>query len=118
MNTELNSRINQDDFKRTSYGHQKDFEFSNMFSYGENNLVRFDRLARYQRYLYVRMQVVNHHSSIQLCFCIYDKTSRTTSSKNILNNRKDNFYCKFNFEIDGVDYFIERRPNGQEEVLI
>ena len=54
--------------------------------------------------------MVNHHSSAKLCFCIYDKTSRTTSSKNILNNRKDNFYCKFNFEIDGVDYFIERRP--------
>jgi exonuclease SbcC len=43
-----------------------------------------------------------------LSFCIFDKTSRTSSSKNILNNQKDNFYCKFNFEIDGVDFFIER----------
>ena len=41
-------------------------------------------------------------------FCIYDKTSRTNISKNVLNNRKSTFYCKFNFEIDGVDYFIER----------
>ena len=44
-----------------------------------------------------------------LSFCIYDKTSRTTFAKNVLNNRKSTFYCKFNFEIDGVDYFIERR---------
>jgi DNA repair exonuclease SbcCD ATPase subunit len=25
-----------------------------------------------------------------------------------MNNQKDNFKCKFNFEIDGIDYFIER----------
>ena len=26
----------------------------------------------------------------------------------ILNNRKENFYCKFSFEVDGILYFIER----------
>ena len=55
------------------------------------------------------MQVVNLLFGMHLSFCIYDKTSRTTLSKNVLNNRKSTFYCKFNFEIDGVDYFIERR---------
>ena len=44
-----------------------------------------------------------------LSFCIYDRTSRTTLSRNVLNNRKSTFHCKFNFEIDGVDYFIERK---------
>jgi len=55
--------------------------------------------------------IVSHNSSLfdTLSFCIYDKTSRTNVSKNILNNQKDEFYCKFNFEIDGVDYFIERK---------
>ena len=44
-----------------------------------------------------------------MCIRDSDKTSRTNVSKNILNNRKDMFYCKFAFEIDGVDYFIERK---------
>ena len=86
----------------------KEFEFSNMFSYGEGNKVRFNKVSRYHWYLHSKC---SGKSSLfdPLSFCIYDKTSRTNISKNILNNRKTNFYCKFNFEIDGVDYFIERR---------
>jgi DNA repair exonuclease SbcCD ATPase subunit len=108
LNTELNSRINQDDLAENILWTPKDFEFSNMFSYGENNLVRFDRAQGING---IFAPNASGKSSLfdALCFCIYDKTSRTTSSKNILNNRKDNFYCKFNFEIDGIDYFIERR---------
>ena len=44
-----------------------------------------------------------------ISFCIFDKTSRTYVAKNVLNNRKDNFYCKLHFQIEGVDYYIERR---------
>ena len=28
---------------------------------------------------------------------------------NIINNSKTTMYCKVNFEIDGIDYFIEKR---------
>ena len=28
-----------------------------------------------------------------------------------MNNQKDTFSCKFNFEIDGIDYFIERQAH-------
>ena len=108
LNTELNSRINQDDLAENILWTPKDFEFSNMFSYGENNLVRFDRA---QGIIGIFAPNASGKSSLfdALCFCIYDRTSRTAISKNILNNRRDNFYCKFNFEIDGVDFFIERR---------
>jgi DNA repair exonuclease SbcCD ATPase subunit len=79
-----------------------------MFSYGEDNKVRFDKA---QGIVGIFAPNASGKSSLfdALSFCIYDKTSRTNISKNILNNRKTNFYCKFNFEIDGVDYFIERR---------
>ena len=43
-----------------------------------------------------------------ISFCIFDKTSRTHLAKNIMNNRKTNFYCKLHFQIDNVDYYIER----------
>ena len=28
-----------------------------------------------------------------------------------MNNRKNNFYCKVNFEVGGLDYFIERKAS-------
>ena len=30
-------------------------------------------------------------------------------SDNIINKTKNNLYCKVNFEIDGIDYFIEKK---------
>jgi DNA repair exonuclease SbcCD ATPase subunit len=107
INKELNTKINSDDLAENILWTPKTLEFSNMFSYGEDNLVRFDRA---KGIMGVFAPNASGKSSLfdALAFCIFDKTSRTTSSKNILNNQKDNFYCKFNFEIDGVDYFIER----------
>ena len=92
----------------TFYGLQKEFKFSNMFSYGEDNLIRFDKA---QGIMGIFAPNASGKSSMwdALSFCIYDRTSRTTLSRNVLNNRKSTFHCKFNFEIDGVDYFIERK---------
>jgi len=33
----------------------------------------------------------------------------------VINNKKNNFRCKLNFEIDGVDYFIERRGKRKND---
>ena len=108
INSELNSQIDDSEIAENILWTPKEFEFSNMFSYGENNLVRFEKA---QGIMGIFAPNASGKSSLfdALSFCIYDKTSRTASSKNILNNRKDNFYCKFNFEINGVDYYIERR---------
>jgi len=54
--------------------------------------------------------ILSHNSSTfdVLMFCLYDKTPRAFKAVNIMNNRKDDFACELNFEIDGVDYFIKR----------
>jgi DNA repair exonuclease SbcCD ATPase subunit len=85
----------------------KKLEFSNMFSYGTDSVVRFDNA---KGIVGIFAPNASGKSSLFdiLSFCIFDKTSRTASSKNILNNQKENFYCKFEFEIDGISYFIER----------
>jgi DNA repair exonuclease SbcCD ATPase subunit len=108
INSELNGQIDDSDSIGNILWTPKEFQFSNMFSYGEDNKVRFDKA---QGIVGIFAPNASGKSSLfdALSFCIYDKTSRTNISKNILNNRKTNFYCKFNFEIDGVDYFIERR---------
>ena len=107
INKELNTQIDDSDSMGNILWTPKEFKFSNMFSYGEDNKVRFDKA---QGIIGIFAPNASGKSSLwdALSFCIYDKTSRTNSSKNILNNRKDKFYCKFHFEIDGVSYFIER----------
>jgi DNA repair exonuclease SbcCD ATPase subunit len=107
INKELNTQIDTSDVMGNILWTPKTFEFSNMFSYGEDNLIRFDKA---QGIMGIFAPNASGKSSMfdALSFCIYDKNSRTHVAKNILNNRKDSFYCKFNFEIDGVDYFIER----------
>ena len=107
LNKDLNTQIDDSDSMGNILWTPKEFKFSNMFSYGEDNKVRFDRA---QGIIGIFAPNASGKSSLwdALSFCIYDKTSRTNSSKNILNNRKDKFYCKFHFEIDGISYFIER----------
>ena len=85
----------------------KKLEFSNMFSYGNDSVVKFDNA---KGMVGIFAPNASGKSSLFdiLSFCIFDKTSRTASSKNILNNQMDNFHCKFEFEIDGISYFIER----------
>ena len=96
----------------------KKMEFSNMFSYGEDNVVEFDNA---KGIVGIFAPNASGKSSLFdiLSFCIFDRTSRTSSSKNIMNNQKDSFYCKFEFEIDGVSYFIERigKANKQQTAV-
>ena len=55
-----------------------------------------------------------------LTFCIYDKSTRANKATHILNNNKDWFKCKFSFELNGIEYFIERhaykKPNDAVKV--
>jgi DNA repair exonuclease SbcCD nuclease subunit len=44
INTQLNTRIVQEDVHRNIIWKPIKFEFSNMFSYGENNVINFDKL--------------------------------------------------------------------------
>ena len=96
----------------------KKFEFSNMFSYGENNVIDFTKT---KGIIGIFAPNASGKSSLwdSLSFCIFDKSSRAFKAKNILNNRKKQFKCKFHFEIDGIDYYIERvaKLNKKEDAV-
>jgi DNA repair exonuclease SbcCD ATPase subunit len=48
-----------------------------------------------------------------LSFCLFDTCSRAFKADNVLNNKKKDFFCKVNFEIDGQNYFVERVAKKQ-----
>lgn len=107
INDELNDELPMEEVSRNIFWNLKKFEFSNMFSYGENNVIDFTKLNGI-----IGMFAPNASGKSALLdalsFCLYDTSSRTFKAERVLNNKKNNFSCKVNFEIDGIDYFIER----------
>jgi DNA repair exonuclease SbcCD ATPase subunit len=108
IHTEVASRLASNENGENILWLPKTFQFSNMFSYGENNLIRFDNA---KDIIGIFAPNATGKSSLfdALSFCIFDKSSRSFLAKSIMNNRKDWFSCKFHFQIDDVDYYIERR---------
>lgn len=107
INKELNDLIVKDLTAKNIRWKPKRFEFDNMFSYGENNVIDFSKMKDV-----VGLFAANASgkSSIlsALSFCIFDKCDRAFKAVHVMNTQKMSFRCKFNFEIDKVDYFIER----------
>jgi DNA repair exonuclease SbcCD nuclease subunit len=107
INKELNDLIVKDLTAKNIRWKPKRFEFDNMFSYGEGNVIDFSKMKDV-----VGLFAANASgkSSIlsALSFCIFDKCDRAFKAVHVMNTQKMSFKCKFNFEIDKVDYFIER----------
>src|SRR6056300_727054 len=105
---ELNQVIPEADIQRNVHWKLKKFEFSNLFSYGEDNVVDFTKL---NGMIGLFAPNASGKSALldALCFNLFDMSSRTYKADNIINKSKTNLHCKVNFEIDGVDYFIEKK---------
>jgi DNA repair exonuclease SbcCD ATPase subunit len=114
INESLNQVIPEEEIYRNVNWELKTFEFSNMFSYGEDNKVDFTKLNGI-----VGMFAPNAcgKSSLldALSFCLFDTCSRAFKAENVLNNKKKDFFCKLNFTIDGQDYFVERVAKKQRK---
>jgi len=121
INEELNGRLPEDDVNRGVNWQVKKLEFSNMFSYGEDNVVDFTKLSGIVGLFAPNAQ---GKSSLldALSFCLFDRSSRAYKAVNVLNNKKDNFHCKATLEVEGIEYFIERdakrQSNGHVKVNV
>ena len=107
MNRKFNSMLPTETLARNVIWKPKLFEFSNMFSYGEDNKVDFSKMNGL-----VGLFASNASGKTSLInaftFCLFDRCDKSFKAAQILNKRKKEFKCKLNFEIDGIDYFVER----------
>jgi DNA repair exonuclease SbcCD ATPase subunit len=82
-------------------------EFSNLFSYGENNVIKFKHSNGI-----LGIIAENHmgKSSIidVLLYTLFDKFSRKGNIKDMINNRKNTFKSKITIKIDNHYYIIEK----------
>ena len=121
INDELNSDLPDDDINRNIFWKIKKFEWSNMFSYGEDNVINFEKLNGI-----IGMFAPNASGKSALLdsvsFCLFDTSSRAFKADRVLNNKKNNFKCKIHLDIDDIDYFIERKAkkakNGHVKVNV
>jgi DNA repair exonuclease SbcCD ATPase subunit len=107
INRDINSRIVNEDVQRNVQWKPIRFEFDNMFSYGEKNKIDFTKLGGLMG-LFAPNATGKSSLFDAISFCLYDKSSRAYKAQNILNNRKSDFVCHLHFQIDGLDYHIER----------
>jgi len=114
INEDLNTILPEEEVYRNLSWKLKRLEFSNMFSYGEDNVVDFTKINGI-----VGMFAPNAtgKSSLldALSFALYDTCSRAFKAENVLNNRKKDFFCKVMFEIDGQEYVVERLAKKQRK---
>ena len=112
INRTVHSKMTDVQLTRNVAWVPKYFEFSNMFSYGESNSIDFANVIGING-LFAPNASGKSTLLDALAFCCYDRCSRTTKAVHVLNNKKSNFHCKFEFEIDGKTYFIERHGKKQ-----
>ena len=119
MNVRLNSQAQSEDVVRNIMWKPKLFEFSNMFSYADNNAIDFESMSGVHG-LFSPNASGKTAAFDALMFCLYDKTPRAFKASHIINNRKNKFYCQLSFDIDGVEYGIRRtgtrKRNGDVKV--
>jgi DNA repair exonuclease SbcCD ATPase subunit len=78
-----------------------------MFSYGEDNWIDFENMTG--TYGVFAANASGKSTLLDaLSFCCFDRCSRTNKAIHVLNNKKNSFSSKFEFELEGQQYFIER----------
>jgi DNA repair exonuclease SbcCD ATPase subunit/3',5'-cyclic AMP phosphodiesterase CpdA len=107
IHKEIAGKIQNDEVIRNISWKPIKFEFSNMFSYGESNKIDFTKVDGLMG-LFAPNTAGKSSLFDAISFCMFDKCSRAYKASHVMNNRKDTFFCKLHFQIDGVDYFIRR----------
>jgi DNA repair exonuclease SbcCD ATPase subunit/DNA repair exonuclease SbcCD nuclease subunit len=114
INRTINSRLPAVESIRHTTWHPISFEFDNMFSYGEGNVINFENLSDVCGLFAAN---TSGKSSLldAITYTIFDKCSKTGKANEVLNNKKTTFRGVFKFEMNGIQYTIERRGTKKKE---
>ena len=110
INKATNGLIKKDDFTRNLRWKPIKFEWSNMFTYGEDNAIDFTQMSGVYG-IFGPNRTGKSSILSAIIFCLFDKFDRGFKGIHVLNVQKTSFNCKLEFEISGIRYFIERKGN-------
>lgn len=107
LNTTSNETLDKTNYSNTGHWKLIKLEFSNLYSYGDNNVINFNEFSGI-----VGIIAQNHMGKSALIdiilYTLFDKFPRKGTLKDIINNRKNNFYSKITFQVDNWYYIIEK----------
>lgn len=107
INRTMNSKLPALDSVRNVTWYPVSFEFENMFSYGEKSVIDFSKLNDV-----IGLFAANTSGKSSLLdaitYTIFDKCSKTSKAKEVLNNKKSTFKGVFKFKLNDKIYTIER----------
>lgn len=107
INRNINNLLPKSEIPRNSIWIPKTFEFNNMFSYGENNYIDFSNMTG--TYGIFAPNASGKSTLLDsIAYCIFDKCSRTSKAAQVMNSTSNTFNCKLVFELNGLEYTIER----------
>lgn len=110
LNKIVNDKIPKSEITRNIQWSPRRLEFSNMFSYGKDNVIDFSGMEGV--YGIFAQNASGKSSSIEaLVYCLFDKCSKTSKAGLVMNNKSREFHCKLDFELDGKIYTIERKAS-------
>ena len=114
INRTINSKLPAVESIRHTTWHPISFEFENMFSYGDGNVINFENLSDVCGLFAAN---TSGKSSLldAITYTIFDKCSKTGKANEVLNNKKTTFKGVFKFEMNGIQYTIERRGTKKKE---
>jgi len=114
INKDLNALLDDDDVSKNIRWKPIKFEFSNMFSYGEDNVIDFTKLDDVYG-LFASNASGKSSLMDALCFTVFDKSARAFKAVHVLNSQKMSFSGKFTFEINDMQYVIERKGSRDKK---
>ena len=107
INRATNLLIKRDEFSRNLKWKPIRFEWDNMFTYGEGNVIDFTQMNGVYG-IFGANRTGKSSILSAIIFCLFDKFDRGYKGMHVLNVQKTSFRCQLEFEISGVRYFIER----------
>ena len=107
INEELNEKLPTAEVVRNVIWKPKQFTFSNMFSYGEGNVIDFSKMKGVVG-LFAPNATGKSAILDSVLFTLFDKCSRAFKGSHVMNNKKKRFNAKLKFEVNGKDFYIER----------
>jgi len=112
INNRVNQKLAQKETPRNTIWTPKKFEFENMFGYKKDNYIDFSNMEG--TYGIFAPNASGKSTLLDaITYCLFDKCSKTTRAGEVMNNQSNSFKCKFQFDLNGLNYTIERRARIQ-----
>lgn len=107
INDETNAYIKTDDISKNIRWNPIRFEWENLFSFGEGNVIDFTKMKDVVG-LFATNAAGKSSVFSSLSWCIFDKCERDFKANNIINDQKMSCRALLEVDIGGIRHFIER----------